>query len=351
MSPELDLPPKGNHMRNCTPLKILLIFMLCLMAPASLAAAEKLQEEDWQKICRQVKNVGYPADDLPTARDKKALKDCDSYNLYYGFFQKADPVKARLCAFGESRDLGDSPFYGRAMLMTIYANGVGARRNFDLALKLACEIGGAPAEVEGRVKHLAELKAKNWQGSDFSICDDITSGYMQGFCADHQDKFASAKRDEKLVAIQDKWTKADMKEFAALSKVADSYFDIRTDKEVDQTGTGRAAFTIEETAAQKDFFLKTLEDLERGAIPQYSARQFKEADSKLNSVYQQIQKKTDLEYGSVTREGVKTTQRAWIKYRDAWIKFCSKKYPNISAEKINTHLTLKRVKELEEFIQ
>lgn len=325
--------------------------MFCLMAPASLAMAEKLQEEDWQKICRQVKNVGYPPADLPTAGDKKALKDCDSYNLYYGFMGKSDPVKARLCAFGESNDPGDSPFYSKAMLMTIYANGVGARRNFDLAIKLACEVEGAPAEVEGRVKHLAELKSKNWQGSDFSFCDNITSGYMQGFCADHQEKFASAKRDEKLGVIQDKWTKADRQEFTALCKVADNYFDIRAENEVDQTGTGRAAFIIEEIAAQKVFFLKALEDLERGAIPQYSARQFKDADSKLNSVYQRIQKKPELEYGSVTREGVKTVQRAWIKYRDAWIKFCSKKYPGMSAERISAHLTLKRVKELEEFIQ
>lgn len=328
-----------------------LIAIVCLMAHALTAAAESLREEEWRKICEQVKNVPYPPADRPTAGDAKALKDCDSYNLYYGFYEKANPEEARLCAYGEVKDLGDSPFYGKAMLMTIYANGVGAKRNLDLALKLACEVGGAPAEVEGRVMHLANLKAKNWQGRDFSLCDDVTSGYMQGFCADHHDKFAEAKRNEKLGDLQEKWTKADMKEFAVLSKIADNYFDIRSDQEVDQTGSGRAAFTIEELAAQKDFFLNTLEKLERRTMPQYSARQLEDADVKLNAVYRQIQKKTDLEWGSVTKEGIKTTQRAWLKYRDAWLKFCSKKYPGVSAASINTHLTLQRVKELEEFVR
>lgn len=326
-----------------------LILIACLAVSVLPATAETLRQEKWQKICEQVKNIPYPPADLPAARDAKALKDCDSYNLYYGFYEKANPEKARLCAYGESKDLGDSPFYGKAMLMTIYANGVGAKRNLDLALKLACEVEGAPAEVEGRVMHLSGLKAKNWRGHDFSFCDDITSGYMQGFCADHHDKFASAKRDEKLGDLQEKWTKAEMKEFAVLSKIADNYFDIRADQEVDQTGSGRAAFTIEELAAQKDFFLKILEELERRTMPQYSARQLTEADAQLNAVYRQIQKKTDLEWGSVTKEGIKTTQRAWLKYRDAWIKFCAKKYPGVSAASINTHLTLQRVKELEEF--
>ncbi|MEE9913723.1 MAG: DUF1311 domain-containing protein [Deltaproteobacteria bacterium] len=332
-----------------TPSRILLIFMVGMLISASPAATEQLEQENWQKICGRVKNVFYPPADLPTTGDARALKDCSSYNLYYGFVEKANPVKARLCAYGEKKDLGDSPFYGKAMLMTIYANGIGAKRNLDLALKLACEVGGAPAEIEGRVKHLAELKAKNWQGSDFSFCDDITSGYMQGFCADHHDQFASVKRNERLGEIQGKWTKADRKAFAELSKIADNYFDVHVDQEVDQTGSGRAALAIGELAVQKDFFLKTLEELDRGTLPQYSVHQFRAADSQLNTVYQQIQKKTDLEWGSVTKEGIKIAQRSWVKYRDAWIKFCSKKYPGITAERISTHLTLNRVKELEEF--
>jgi hypothetical protein len=310
--------------------------------------AEK-QQEPWQKACEQVKNVPYPAADLPTVKDAKALKDCSSYNLYYGFVEKADPVKARLCAFGERSDLGDSPFYGKAMLMTIYANGVGARRNFDLAIRLACEIGGAPAEIEGRVQHIAELKAQNWRGNDFSLCDDITSGYMAGFCADHREKFESIVRNRKLSAIQAKWTKSGKKNFAALGKIAYQYFDVHADNEVDQSGTARAALYIDDKASQEDFFIKTLELLEKKSLPKYSDEQFKDTDAKLNGVYKQVQQRDDSVGGSVTKEGIKITQRSWIKYKDAFVKFCSKQYPEASSS-IKTYMTLKRINELEEFI-
>ncbi|HQM46279.1 MAG TPA: hypothetical protein PLC82_10490, partial [Smithellaceae bacterium] len=110
-----------------TSLKILLVIMVCLTVSVLSAVAEKPPQVQWQKICERVKNVSYPPADQPTVRNAKALKDCNSYNLYYGFYEEADPEKARLCAFGEMKDLGDSPFYGKAMLMTIYANGVGAK--------------------------------------------------------------------------------------------------------------------------------------------------------------------------------------------------------------------------------
>lgn len=327
--------------------RFLCISFACLILP-NLVIAEK-QQESWQNICEQVKNIPYPAADLPTAKDAKSLKGCISYNLYYGFVEKADPVKARLCAFGESKDLGDSPFYGKAMLMTIYANGVGAKRNFDLALRLACENGGAPAEIEARIKHIIELKAQNWLGNDFSLCDDITSGYMAGFCADHREKFKSIVRDKKLSVIQAKWTKADKKEFAALSKIAYQYFDVHADNEVDQSGTAHTALYIDDKALQEDFFIKTLEMLEKESLPKYSDQQFKDADAKLNSVYKQVQQRDDSEGGSVTKEGIKITQRTWIKYKDAFVKFCSKKYPDASKD-IKTYITLNRIKELEEFI-
>ena len=96
----------------------------------------------------------------------------------YGIKGPKNPVRARQCAYLERQapDNGwPNLFAGTGMLMTIYANGTGARRNFDIAMKFACELGGAPAEEEGWLAHLQKLKSE-WQGQDFSPCDDITSG-------------------------------------------------------------------------------------------------------------------------------------------------------------------------------
>ena len=50
---------------------------------------------------RSVKDVELPAADQPTPAEEKALAKCVSADLYFGFGQPADPVKARKCAYAE----------------------------------------------------------------------------------------------------------------------------------------------------------------------------------------------------------------------------------------------------------
>ncbi|MEN6621415.1 MAG: lysozyme inhibitor LprI family protein [Smithella sp.] len=329
---------------------LLLSFLACLILPDFVRAADKQPQESWHKTCEQVKNVSFPAADRPSPKDLKTLDKCSPYELYYGFQETADPQKARLCAYAEmDHPWEDGPFDGKAILMTIYANGIGAKRNLDLALKLACTIDGAPVEVEGRVQRLAKMRAQNWRENNFSLCDDVSSGYLAGFCANHKEKYDYIARDEKLSGLQARWTKADKKEFAVLNKIAYQYFEVHADKEVDRSGTARAALYIEDKAFQEDFFIKTLEMLEKKSLPKYSDQQFKDADIELNNVYLQAQKRDDSDGGTVTRQDIKITQRIWIKYKDAFVKFCQKKYPGAS-DSIKTHLTLKRINELKEFI-
>jgi len=230
---------------------------------AGVPAVRAARAEDWgdvksdygsafdnapsKEICRQAKGAKPPPEDLPDAAARAALKDCDSEKLYYGIGMPADPAKARQCAFLErERDdpEGGGSFSGEVMLMTIYANGVGARRDFDLATHYACQLDGAPAEMDYRIQHLAELKAKNWQGHDFDFCNAITSGYAQGQCAVHEAEVADARRDARLAALTAPWTPA---EKAALAKLqaAEAEFVEALDAEVDLSGTGRVAFEIE----------------------------------------------------------------------------------------------------------
>ena len=96
--------------------------------------------EESRAMCRAVKGREPPKADRPSAAAAAALKGCDSEALYYGIGMKADPVKARHCAFLE-RDAGDQgTFGGSLMLMTIYANGIGAPLDLAAATPLACGI-------------------------------------------------------------------------------------------------------------------------------------------------------------------------------------------------------------------
>jgi len=310
-------------------------------------------EEEWQKICKQYENVPFPATDKPTVEVAASLGKCSSYELYYGFNQPADPAKARLCAYDEiDKKREDREFSGAEMLMTIYANGVGAKRNLPLAIKLACTIEGAPAEIEYRVTHLERLKRENWKGTDFSLCDDITSGLMQGYCAEHIENFSKIKRNQKLKDIQVKWSDSEKAAYVLLRKAADRFFAARGGNEVDQSGTARAAMVTEEEASLEEELLHLLQELHLGKLPSYSTEQFKAVDSTLNTVYRKVQKVKDPDlWGTVSKEGIRATQREWIRYRDEWVAFSKKKYPSIESNSIKTSLTAVRIEMLKQFLE
>ncbi|HST75140.1 MAG TPA: hypothetical protein VLJ20_07190, partial [Acetobacteraceae bacterium] len=94
-----------------------------------------------QAICRGLRRVSPPPADRPNRSEAAALKGCNSEALYYGIGRPADPVRARQCAFLE-RGVWQGPpnLSGDTVLMIIYANGVGATRNLDVAISLACQL-------------------------------------------------------------------------------------------------------------------------------------------------------------------------------------------------------------------
>lgn len=272
--------------------------------------SQKLQES--KALCRAVRTREPPAADRPDARTAAALKGCDSEALYYGIGIKADPVKARQCAFLE-RDAGDEGVMaGSTMLMTIYANGLGAKRDLDVATHLACGIEGSVMESDGRVLHLAELKAKQWSGSDFHFCDDITSGLAMGYCSAHSARIDGAKRDAALSALIGRWSPAERQAFAKLQQAQTAFVDAHGQGEVDLSGTARAAMQIASEERLKRDFLDTLQRLSSGKAPAFSTAQYRTADARLNAAYRKALAGLEGEDfpGAVTRTGIRDAQRA-----------------------------------------
>jgi hypothetical protein len=124
------------------------VWTTTLLLAISLVSGQELPE-----ACRKYKNVPIPSGDQPSPRQAKTLAECSSVNLYYGLGGPADPDKARLCAYAEiaGKQRGDDEYFlGPAILAMAYANGKGATRNFDLALRFACaadSLGSAGARI------------------------------------------------------------------------------------------------------------------------------------------------------------------------------------------------------------
>ena len=328
--------------------------MTILAAAAALVLLAAPDAEPWKAACDRVKGVAIPAADRPDEAAKKALggSSCDSEALYYGIGADADVVAARHCAILEMDAAEGNIFGGETVLMMVYANGNGVDRNIDLAIKFACAVGHAPAENEARIGELLLMATNiNLARTDFDLCDHTTSGFMQGHCTAHAARVEGASREGRLRALMSGWSKADTEAFAKLRKAADAWIAVRSQEEVDLSGTGRAAFTIEEATKQKDLFVAFLETLEKNPHRVAGTKaDLAKADKALNERYRRIMAVADLEYGTVSKDGIKKTERAWIVYRDAWIAFAKKKHPKVSADAINAALTTNREAMLAEFL-
>jgi uncharacterized protein YecT (DUF1311 family) len=292
-------------------------------------------------ICAARKKGPIPEGDELTSAHSERLAGCDASKLYYGIGEKVDFIAARQCAYAERANGNQEVFGGSAILMMLYANGDGVPRNFRVAEKFACESGGAPAEIDGRMEHLRKLQQAHWTGKNFDLCDDITSGYMGGRCSLLNSQIQAAKRDNSLDAIVRTWSPADQSAFKALRAEANKFFSQRSEDEVDQSGTMGPAFVIEEEKSLQNGFFAAVQRFERGKLPNYSRGDFQRANVELNLVYAQA-KKRSLNMGTVTLRGIQQTERAWIRYREAWVGFGAVKYPSVSADSWRTWLTQER---------
>ncbi|HVZ33589.1 MAG TPA: hypothetical protein VG963_14255, partial [Polyangiaceae bacterium] len=286
--------------------------------------------------------------EAPAAAELASLRGCDAEALYYGIGESVDFVKARRCAYAEEANGEGTAMGGSAVLMMTYANGQGVPRNFDLALRFACDVGGAPAELDGRVGRLVRARAAGALSEAFDVCDDITSGFMQGICTAHGERLADVGRQARLHAAT---SDLPQPELAALERAAQAFFEARSQGEVDQTGTARSAFVIEERTQLEDQHTHFLEQLHDA---KFTPPQRGEAalDQEMRATLARIAGCSSLQQqeqfaGAITRAGIRDAQARWIDYRAAFVVLAVRVRPQVPPESWRTWLGAKRLEQLQ----
>lgn len=171
-----------------------------------------------------------------------------------------------------------------------------------------------------------------------------------GSCEAHDAQLADAARAAKVADITARWSGAERRSFAALDKAKSAYAAAVAENEVDMSGTARGALFIAAKEAADGQFLMTLEKAISGDLPSASPSDFAEADNKLNALYQKIQKSGGTSgWGTVTKDGIKKTERIWLAYRDVFVGFVKLKFPLLAPESLKLVLTQDRIKSLENF--
>lgn len=316
-----------------------LLAPLLLLFPLALQAAGPI---DVDARCAPWREIAVPATDAGTPSP-----GCDTMTLYYGADGKGgDPEAARHCAYAD-RAAGDGKvFGGSAVLMMLYANGEGVARDLRLARRFACEYGGAPAEVSARLAHLQRVE-DGAASKRFDVCDNITSGYMSGFCAARAASFAYVIREREWRTLQSGWTADQLRAWRNFRRAADDYFEYVGSAEVDQSGSARVAFAVDARQSLEIALLDDVRAFERGALPELTAADFPRADLELNAAYRHVRAElrdgaVSPEYGlfgSINADGVRDTQRAWLRYRDAWVAFAVTRWPETAADAWRAWLT------------
>ncbi len=298
-----------------------------------------------QALCRAVAGRDAPTDDRPDVATASALRGCDAEAYYYGIGVTRDPARARQCAFTQRpTDQMLEPFAGRAMLMTIYANGEGARRDLDLAIRMACTIEGAePAEYDRRVTHLARLRDTHWQGRDFSWCDDIDPGLGTGLCASHRAALARPQREAAQRALIARWSAEQRLAYEPLRRAFEEFVAASAAGDLALGGSSYASLRNRLEQGLRDQFAGMLQRLEAGRDPRFTTAQFRTEDLQLNQAYRaRLADERQFDAPGLSPDSIQNAQRAWLRYRDAFLAFAAVKYPRVPRDSLAAWITQNR---------
>ncbi len=94
-------------------------------------------------------------------------------------------------------------------------------------------------------------------------------------------------------------------------------------------------YQIDAEDTLRDDFLAALRSFEGGNLPKSTAELAHEADLRLNSAYSRAMRDAEIhkaDYGAVQPDGIRNAERAWLKYRDAWLAFAKLRYPVVAPE-------------------
>ena len=307
--------------------------LLALMAAATAHADSSYDA----MLAAARKDCAKAAPDYP-AKDQTPPKDahCSATNAYYGIGESVNDAKARACAYaGNDIDV----------LAMLYANGRGVPRNIAVARKAVCaDDGAATAEIEGRLKHLSRMEAAPG-GKPFDWCDDITSGLMEGACANIAATLKQQKRDQGVAALAASWTPAQKAALAKLRREMEAFVKAR-DGEVDLSGTARGAMLIEAEEQERQQFADLLARADAGQLADVPPARAKAVDEQLNATWKKVRAVPGDQLGTVKQSDLLAVQRAWLRYRDAWVAFGGQRWPAVTPATWIATLTEARVKQL-----
>jgi hypothetical protein len=221
-----------------------------------------------------------------------------------------------------------------------------------LVFNLVIRGGVVPAELMLAVEEVYS----NWKNGivkEFNICDYVTSGLGQTYCASIASSKADSIRQQKISLLKQKLGGVAEQLLDKAFTAAFEFIELKVTTEAGHEGTGLAAVILSSEREQKDQFVEWIEKIQSGFVPS-PGNPLVKADQKLNETYRKVLRQIQANAEEVnypfTQDDIKTVQRLWIPYRDVSVNLFVHINPAIDKNIWLSWLTEIRVKELQSIL-
>ncbi len=329
-------------------MRLLMVVALLTVSTGFLRAQSARPE-----ICSGYAGVPLPAEAAVALPQESQA--CESYKSYSGIGLPVSYQAARACAWQEraawQEKLAQNPkaplawvVGGDAILVNLYANGLGVARNLPVAIRLACEENAGLA-AEG-IEDLARLvQSSERPKKRFSICDYAATTFTMNFCGGYEAEIKQQATSRELGRLSENWTDKQKALFRKLERAKDAYVAAHV-HELDQSGTVHNMKDLTSQEILRHNFLLEVRRFEKGDLPGGSASTAREAERQMRQHYE---KNLAAASAPVSAEGqgtavssVAAAQSAWEAYRTAWIAFAAARYPSVQATAFRAYFAKER---------
>lgn len=251
---------------------------------------------------------------------------------------------------------GAQPYYIWELAEEASRGGRFGKPDAELVFNLVMRGGFAPAELISAVQDTY----KNWKkgrARKFDICEYVTSGYGQGYCAARETDEKEEKEDARLTELRARLGKNSRKLLDRAYDWATRFFDEKAGNEEGyRCGTAHTAMVLSSEAEHKDQYLTLVEKVLKKQFRPSPEDSLEVADQKLNRAYRDLL--IALKKGEESarpcipaQDEIKAVQRLWVAYRDASVKLFISINPAVNEKTWKSWLTETRRKELESALE
>lgn len=332
---------------------LVLLIMHSRIANAEYPTALDLKEDEAEKICAGYKNYSPGPDAVPTDEDRRLFMN---EKVCGGFIEES---------IGNLKELNE---FRRCCLIIgncnrelamIFANAWGAGRDYDAALYFLCRAADemAAAEQWAMIGHIQEMR-KDKNPQDLLYCDYASSGAGQLYCGLIEKDLKDTGRENKIEKLRKTLDQKSQEKLGDLVKATEKFAGEEGALAAvpDIGGTGYPAEVLSEQGKIYDDAVSAIIRFAGKRASEASVERLKKADADLNNAYKSAMANPPecVICSDPKTEGVnalRDAQRAWIKWREAWILFYQTRWRAAAAadvlkREITTELTVERTKKL-----